>query len=320
MASKYRETDLTKIRPISISNRESKVTIEQFADPSSLFPKGAHPSRNDIERLFPGMLAGSDLTMLVSSLRRARDNHREIVWLVGSHVIKCGLSLYLRALMEERFITVIAMTGSAVIHDLELAFHGTTSEDVGAELPRGRFGMAEETAAYFGSLSVQAAADETGLGEGTGKFILESNAPHSSHSVFAGAYELSVPATVHVAFGTDIVHQHPSFPAETVGGLTMKDFRILTNAVGEMFDRGAVIIFGSAVVLPEVFLKAVSVNYNLGIQPRGITSASFDMMHQYRVSENVLRRPFPDDSTRLAFIGQHEIMLPLLYLLLMSDE
>lgn len=320
MASKYRETDLSKIRPISIAGRDSKVSIDQFVDPELLFPSGARPSRSDIERLFPGALAGDDLIALASALRSARDSGREIVWLVGAHVIKCGLSLYLRALMKERFITAIATTGSSVIHDLELAFHGMTSEDVGSELPRGRFGMARETAAHFEALSVRSAAEGSGLGEGVGRFILESGAPHAAYSIFAGAYEASVPATVHVAFGTDIVHQHPAFPAETVGGLTMRDFRIFTNSVGAMFDRGAVVIFGSAVILPEVFLKAVSVNYNLGIAPRGITAAAFDMMHHYRVSENVLRRPFPENATSRFFTGRHEVMLPLLYLLLTSGE
>ena len=320
MGSKYRETDLSKIKTISIRERQSKVTVDQFVDPASLFQDGNRPSRSDLRRLFPDILAGRDFAAVSSSLLRARDDGREIVWLVGAHVIKCGLSLYLRELMKERFITAIATTGSAAIHDLELAFHGETSEDVAVELPAGRFGMARETAAYFETACAAAAEGSLGLGEGIGAHIVDSPAPHSAHSVFAGAYQASVPATVHVALGTDIVHQHPSFPGGTVGELSMKDFRIFTSSVGRMFDRGAVVVFGSAVVLPEVFLKAVSVNYNLGMHPRAIMSASFDMMAQYRVSENILRRPFPSDCRRCAITGRHEIMLPLLYLMLMSGE
>ncbi|MEJ2721572.1 MAG: hypothetical protein P8181_10615 [bacterium] len=261
----------------------------------------------------------SGTAALVGALRRARDERRQIVWMIGAHVIKTGLSLYLSSLMRKGFITTIATTGSATVHDLELAFYGKTSEDVAAELPNGRFGMARETSAHFAAACRHAAGNEQGLGEGLGEYIHASQAPHARFSVFAGAHRAGIPATVHVALGTDITHQHPEFPAGTVGDLSMRDFRILTRRVGEMFEGGAVVVFGSAGVLPEVFLKAVSIGYNLGRRPSGVTAASFDMIPQYRVRENVLTRPFQGAGRSFAFQGHHEIMLPLLYSLLTEE-
>ena len=148
---------------------------------------------------------------------------------------------------------------------------------------------------------------------GLGAYITESKAKHRRVSVYANAFEASVPATVHVALGTDITHQHPSFPGGLVGELSMRDFRILTASVGRLFDGGVVVVFGSAVVLPEVFLKAVSIGYNLGRKPKGVTAASFDMTQQYRVTENVLKRPFYGAGESYSFVGHHEVMLPLLF-------
>ena len=311
MTSKYREEDLSKVRPTSIDERDSKVHVEQFVDPAG----GAA-----LVEAFPDVLQGGALKRVVSALEAARKDEREIMWLVGAHVLKCGLSLYVNSLIDKGFITSIATTGSATVHDLELAFFGRTSEDVAVELPRGRFGMSTETAEHFNAACELASREELGLGEGIGAHITGSNAPHERYSVFAGAYRGDVPATVHVALGTDITHQHPSFPAATVGELSMRDFRILTDRVGRLFERGVVVIFGSAVVLPEVFLKAVSIGYNLGRKPAGVTAVSFDMLPQYRVRENVLSRPFAGAGESYAITGHHEIMLPLLYKLLDTNR
>ncbi|UCG53473.1 MAG: hypothetical protein JSW58_07940, partial [Candidatus Latescibacterota bacterium] len=173
-----------------------------------------------------------------------------------------------------------------------------------------------ETASHFVAACQYAGNEKLGLGEGVGAYVERSKAPHAKYSIFGGACRSGVPATVHVAFGTDITHQHPSFPASLVGELTMKDFRILSRTVGRLFDGGVVIVFGSAVVLPEVFLKAVSIGYNLGRTPRGVTAANFDMLPQYRVKENVLDRPFKNSGESYSFHGHHEIMLPLVYTLL----
>ena len=316
MPSKYREEDLTKIKPISIASRTSKVQVESFIDPENLLTAqgvtGAAPPLNT----FPDALAGGDLKELAARLQRIRQDNGELLWLTGAHVIKCGLSLVINSLLERGFITALAVTGSSAIHDLELAFFGETSEDVAAELPAGRFGMSGETAGHFNAACRLAAGNGLGLGEGIGRYIEENEAPSKNYSVFAAAYRNNVPVTVHIAFGTDIVHQHPDFPAAAAGELTMKDFRIVTATVGRIFNRGAVVVFGSAVVLPEVFLKAAAINYNLGRKPDDVTAAAFDMMSPYRVRENILTRPFQGCGRSYSFTGHHEIMLPLLYTVL----
>jgi hypothetical protein len=314
--NQFDETDLSRIKPIPISERKSKLSVDQIVDPFAALggekPKGA----GELLALLPDVLAADAVKKLVAALQAARNDKREIVWLVGAHTIKCGLSLFINSLIDAGYITTVATTGSSTIHDLELAFFGKTSEFVEEELTLGRFGMAGETADRFAAACNHAYDTKQGLGAGVGDYIAAQNAPHQNVSVFHKASQAGVPATVHVAFGTDITHQHPSFPAERVGGLTMKDFRILSSRVERAFDRGVIIVFGSAVVLPEVFLKAVSINYNLGHRPTGVTTASFDMLPQYRVRENVLGRPFRGSGESYAVTGHHEIMLPLLYLLL----
>jgi hypothetical protein len=312
MTSKYREEDLGKISPLSIGDRRSKVSAAHFVDPE-------RPTRGMLD-IFPDVLKGSELRKVVGALQAARAEKREILWLLGTHVIKCGLSLYVSSLMRHGFITALATTGSATVHDLELAFFGETSEDVAEELPKGRFGMSRETASHFTSACALAADAKMGLGEGMGAYVARSGAPHHTLSIFANAYESSVPATVHVALGTDITHQHPSFSGAVVGDLSMKDFRILASVVGRVFDRGVVVLVGSAVVLPEVFLKAVSISYNLGRKPADVTAVGFDMLQHYRVAENVLSRPFQGHGRSYAFSGHHEVMLPLLYRLLVPER
>ncbi len=312
MATRYDEDDLRRIKPVPIEGRESKVHIDSFVDPERADADG-------LIDMFPSVLKGADIKNVVDAMRRARNAKKQIVWLIGAHVIKCGLSLYMKSLIERGYVTALATTGSATVHDLELAFYGKTSEDVAVELPAGRFGMSRETAAHFEAACEHGSENGLGLGESIGDYIVESKAAHEEYSVFAAAARNNVPATVHVALGTDITHQHPGFPAAKVGELSMRDFRILSAAVGKLFDNGVVLVFGSAVVLPEVFLKAVSVGYNLGRKPAGVTAANFDMIPQYRVKENVLTRPFKGAGKSYAFHGHHEIMLPLLYTLLNEE-
>jgi hypothetical protein len=314
MSSRFEEENLRKILPLSIKDRDSKVTAERIVDPEER-PRG----KGSIAGLFPEILKGEEFRRVVAAVRQARDAKRQILWLLGAHVIKCGLSLWVNSLVRKGFITALSTTGSATVHDLELAFFGATSEDVASELPRGRFGMAAETAAHFAAACEHAGRAELGLGEGVGEYIDRSGAPYARLSIFSEAVRAGVPATVHVALGTDITHQHPSFPAGLVGELSMRDFRILTSVVGRLFDGGVAIVFGSAVVLPEVFLKAVSIGYNLGRSPRGVTTVAFDMLPQYRVKENVLTRPFKGSGESYSFTGHHEIMMPLLYAALMED-
>jgi len=312
MPPHFDETDLSRIKPVSIESRASRVRVEDIVDPRGIECDGGAK----LSLAFPDMLGADALKRSAAALRRARDDGREIIWLMGAHVVKVGLSGYIGALMEAGYITCLSTTGSAVIHDLELAFFGKTSEDVAAELPAGRFGMSRETSDHFNAAVRHADATEVGLGGGFGDYILTSKAPNAARSVFASAQRAGLPATVHVALGTDITHQHPGFPAEETGRLSMRDFRILTHRVQRVFDRGVVVLLGSAVVLPEVFLKATSVAYNLGAVPREVFAVGFDMMPQYRVRENVLTRPFRGACESHMVTGHHEIMLPLLYLLL----
>jgi hypothetical protein len=306
--TRFEEADLSAIRPIPIATRASKVRVEDIVDPRA--------AAANLAPRFPDMLGAASLKRTVAALRRARDSRREIVWLMGAHVIKVGLGGYVNALVDAGFVTCLSTTGSATIHDLELAFFGHTSEDVAAELPAGRFGMSKETSEHFNAAIAHAAARGIGLGGGVGSYIEESRAPHARTSVFAGVHRRGIPATAHIAFGTDITHQHPGFPGAQAGELTMRDFRVLAHRVGRVFDEGVVILLGSAVVLPEVFLKAVSVAYNLGASPRNVFAAGFDMMPQYRVRENVLSRPFRGACESHMITGHHEVMLPLLWMLL----
>lgn len=313
MKKPFEEADLSQVKTVPIATRTSKVSVDDIVDPRAL-TVGDDGDR--LNAMLPDILAARDLKDVAAGLRRTRENNGEIIWLAGAHTIKVGLSGYLIALMEAGFITCLATTGSAIIHDLELSFFGKTSEDVSAELPAGRFGMSAETSAHFNAAVACADAADVGLGGGVGEYIEEQEAPNRALSVFAAAQRAGVPVTTHVAFGTDITHQHATFPAEATARCTMRDFRVLTHRVAKMFDGGASVVFGSAVVLPEVFLKAVSICYNLGYHPRDVTVASFDMIQHYRVRENVLSRPFAGKARSYAITGHHEIMLPLLYSLL----
>lgn len=312
MPGRFDEADLSRIKTVPIATRASKVRVEDIADPA----RYRGPGGEVLAGAFPDMLAADALKRTAAALRRAREGGREIIWLMGAHVVKVGLSGYIRALVESRYITCLSTTGSAVIHDLELALFGKTSEDVAAELPAGRFGMSQETSLHFNAAIRRGAASGAGLGGAFGEYIGAQNAPHAATSVFAAAHRASIPATVHVALGTDITHQHADFPAQEAAALSMRDFRILAHRVERVFDGGVVVLLGSAVVLPEVFLKAASIAYNLGAKPRDVFAVGLDMMPQYRVRENVLSRPFRGASESHMITGHHEIMLPLLYLLL----
>lgn len=315
MKKRFEEADLSRVVPVSIAERASKVTVDDVVDPSAWIG-GAAAAGRTLADAMPDLLAARSLKAVARALLDARAGGREIVWMIGAHTIKCGLSRYLRSMLEEGFATCVATTGSSTVHDMELAFFGKTSEDVAVELPAGRFGMSRETAERFEAAVRHAKEQELGLGNGVGDYVISAGARHEAVSVFAGAQRSGAAATVHVALGTDITHQHASFPAADVAELSMKDFRIFTHRVGRVFDHGVVVLFGSAVVLPEVFLKAVSVNYNLGASPAGVTCAAFDMIQHYRVRENVLSRPFHGAAVSHSITGHHEIMMPLLYLLL----
>jgi hypothetical protein len=315
VASDFEEMDLSRVKTISLRERGSTVTLRDFGDPV----KGGHAFARWSESL-PGQLAVKRLEELTRAIRRAAaGSEGEIVWMIGAHVVKCGLSRYLIELMRKRYITAIAMNGAAAIHDFEIASFGETSEDVPRNLERGVFGFARETAEGCFAAVSKGRAEGRGLGESIGRSLNDAKAPNREHSILAEASRFGVPATVHVAIGTDIIHQHPGFDGATWGELSARDFRILAARVERLGRGGGVVLnIGSAVILPEVFLKAFSVARNLGAPFDRLTACNMDMIQHYRSRENVLTRPTGFGGTAISITGHHEIMIPLLYSFLLS--
>ena len=315
MASDFEEIDLSRVKTISIRERGSKVTVRDFGDPV----KGGKAFARWAESL-PDQLAVKSLRELGLAMRQAASGrNREIVWMIGAHVIKCGLSRYLIELMKKGYVTALAMNGAGAIHDFEIASFGETSEDVARNLDRGIFGFARETAdGCFAAVSAGRARG-WGLGEAIGRYLREGAAPNRDLSILAEANRRGIPATVHVAIGTDIVHQHPGFDGGAWGELSARDFRIFAGRVERLGRSGGVVLnVGSAVILPEVFLKAFSIARNLGAPFDRLTACTMDMTQQYRPRENVLDRPTAFGGASIAITGHHELMIPLLYSFILS--
>ncbi|HXT77218.1 MAG TPA: hypothetical protein VN780_13070 [Candidatus Eisenbacteria bacterium] len=298
-----------------LASRKSKVHVRDFAVPSR-----NNPSVAALIDSLPGFLAAQGLRDLLAAIRRARSLRRAILWGLGGHVIKVGLGPVLIDLMRRGFVSGIAMNGAALIHDFEIALAGHTSEDVEAALGDGKFGMSEETGTYVNEIAKLAARIRIGYGEAAGQFLTSGilNARHADASVLACAYHLRVPVTVHLAIGTDIPHMHPTADGAALGMATLYDFRLFSALVKGMHPGGVYMNWGSAVVLPEVFLKAISVVRNLGVPLRPITTANFDFVQHYRPLQNVVKRPTASasrekrrESRGYAITGHHEILLPL---------
>jgi len=305
--SRYPEADLSRVRTYPVSERASKV------EASALYRPPSDPaSFTEFWDSLPDQLAARDLRELVTRLVAARREGAGVLVMLGAHVIKTGMGPGLIQLMREGWITALAMNGATVIHDLELAFFGRTSEDVAAQLPEGKFGMADETSRWLNEWTRGAAERGEGLGEGLGRQFLEAKAPFREVSILAAAYELGIPATVHLSIGTDINHQHAHFPAAEAGAASARDFRILAATV-QTLSRGAALNLGSAVLMPEVFLKAVSVAINLGTRFEDLTTAVFDFQKHYRPLENVVRRPTAGVGRGMYIVGHHELILPLFF-------
>lgn len=315
MASRFEEIDLARVRTVSVRERGSKVSVRDFGEPV----KGGRAFARWKASL-PRQLATERLETLARAIRRAAAGRKgEIVWMIGAHVVKCGLSRYLIELMRKGYVTAIAMNGAAAIHDFEIASFGETSEDVPENLARGVFGFARETADGCFAAVAKGRAEGWGLGESFGRSLGESKAPNRGYSILAAASAFDIPATVHVAIGTDIVHQHPGFDGAAWGELTARDFRILAARVEHLGREGGVALnVGSAVILPEVFLKAFSVARNLGAPFDRLTTCNMDMAQHYRPRENVIERPSAFGGSGISITGHHEIMIPLLYSHLLS--
>ncbi len=305
--SDYEQIDLTRIASYSILQRLSKVAVSDFARP---YQAGA--SFKQFFDSLPEILVGGDFKQVVQIAVQAYHEKRQIIAMMGAHVIKCGLSPLIIQLMEVGIIRCLALNGAGIIHDCEIANWGTTSEDVAEALQDGSFGMAAETPTFINEAMRAGRSLQLGLGESLGQKILQSDCPFKHLSLLAAGSRLKIPVTVHVAIGTDIIHQHSSTDGGIVGELSYRDFKIFAAQVAKLTAGSLVLNFGSAVILPEVFLKALSIARNLGHPAHGFTTANFDMIRHYRPQVNVVQRPTQTGGKGYYFIGHHEIMIPLL--------
>lgn len=304
----YPFLDLEQIKVSSITKRKSLI---QTAD----FVKIPQPRMrvDQFLQTLPDVLKAADFNQLINAIVKAVRTKRPVILLMGAHLIKCGLSPLIVDLIQSGVLCHVAMTGAGAIHDLEIACWGKTSEDVLENLKNGTFGMSKQTAYLFNSGSVYQPVQLAGLGQRLGNFLIQHAPPFRKLSILASGAKYQTPVTVHVGIGTDIVHQHPGFPAAEVGKVSWQDFKILARSVSSLNKGSVVLNFGSAVILPEVFLKAVAVARNITGRARGFIAANFDMIQQYRPNQNIVYRPtLTGGGKGYSFTGHHEIMLPLL--------
>ena len=299
--------DLSRIKALPLPTRQNKVSLDSFARP----PQRGRTFGEFIASL-PRIMAGDDFRTVVAAIVKARSNRRPVILAMGAHVIKCGLNPVLIDLMRRDIVTTLALNGAGAIHDFELALIGETSEDVAVGLKDGTFGMVRETAELMNQAINRAwNQPELGLGAVLGEQLIALKAPYSDFSLLVAGRRFNVPVTVHVAIGADIIHMHPSANGAATGQATFNDFRLLTGAVSEL-SGGVYLNVGSAVVLPEVFLKAFTIAQNLGANLHDFVTVNMDMLIHYRSTENVVRRPPSVGGRGYTLTGRHEIMIPLL--------
>ena len=299
--------DLSRVRTVPLTARPNKVSLDRFAKPPV-----AGQSAADFLAGLPRLLAGDDFRAVADAIIRAHRNHKPVIVGFGAHVIKCGLSPILIDLIRRGVVTALATNGSGAIHDFELALIGETSEDVAAGLKDGTFGMVKETGERMHAAIAGVAADPAaGLGELFGQHLIDTGAPNCDVSLAAACRRAGVPFTVHVAIGTDIIHMHPAADGARIGLASFNDFKLFCGAVTEL-SGGVYLNIGSAVIMPEVFLKAFTVAQNLGANLTDYTTANLDMITHYRSGENVVRRPAGVAGKGYTLIGRHELLLPLL--------
>lgn len=302
----YEDFDLTTVRTYPLASRASKARAEDFAS----VHKPGSGIRGFIASL-PHILAAADFKAVVEAITTAHRAGRGIVWGLGAHVIKTGLSPILIDLMERGFVSALATNGAGVIHDFELALSGATSEDVDAALGPGQFGMAEETGTILNAAIADGVARGLGLGQAVGARLREMQPAHEHLSLFAAAARLEIPITVHVGIGTDIIHMHHSASGAAIGEGSLRDFRYFVSNVARL-GGGVYLNCGSAVILPEVFLKAVALARNTGVSLDGLTTVNLDFTRLYRPQTNVVSRPVAGIGKGYSIVGHHELMIPLL--------
>jgi len=312
---KWLPINLKKIKTYPIKDRINKVKIDNFAN---VFMPRNTSFRSFLNSL-PRILAGNDFRQIVKSIVFAYQKNKPIVFALGGHVIKCGLSPIIIDLMKRGILKGIAMNGSTSIHDFEIAIIGETSEDVKNSIKDGSFGMAEETGKLMNEAITDGMRKRIGMGEALGRKILEINAPYSKYSILSTAIKLNIPVTIHVAIGTDIIHQHPYANGAAIGELSYTDFLIFTSIISNLGDGGVFVNIGSAVILPEVFLKALSIARNLEYPVFNFITANFDMIQHYRPTQNVVKRPTIEGGKGYNITGHHELMIPLLYRAILEE-
>jgi hypothetical protein len=303
---KWEPISLDGIKSYPLKERSSKVSVDDFARPW----KAGGDMRAWIESL-PGILAGNDIIQVARTIVKAVKSQKMVILAMGAHPIKVGLNPLIIGLMERGVISCLAMNGAGIIHDAELAMAGHTSEDVAAHLGAGQFGMAEETGRFLNGAIKEGAQKGVGLGRAIGTMLQREKFPYNHISLLARAFELNIPVTVHVAIGTDIIHFHPSVDGASIGKTSHLDFRIFAGLVADM-EGGVFINMGSAVIIPEVFLKALTLARNLGHNLKNITTVNMDFIKGYRPMTNVVQRPTLEGGEGYSLVGHHEIMFPLL--------
>lgn len=302
----YEEFDLSGVRTFPVAARPARTRTADLGRPLA-----SGGSVAALVASLPDILAGADLKAVLRALADAKRTNAGIVWGLGAHVIKTGVGPVLIDLMERGFVSALATNGAGVIHDVEIALAGQTSEDVDASLGPGTFGVAEETGRLLNEAIAGGVAAGLGLGQSVARFLIASNAPFARHSVLAAAARLEIPITVHVALGTDTIHMHPSASGAAIGEGSLRDFRYFVSNVARL-ERGVYLNCGSAVVLPEVFLKAVALAHNRGIALSELTTVNLDFIRHYRPQTNVVTRPTAGSGRGYTLVGHHEIMIPLL--------
>jgi hypothetical protein len=313
MPFSYDEFDLSGIQTYPLASRKSKANASDFGRP---LRSGSGVA--DLLRSLPNILAAADFNAVVAAIRTAHADGRGVLWGLGAHVLKTGLSPILIDLMERGFVSAVATNGAGVIHDFELALSGATSEEVDEALGPGRFGMAEETGRLLNQAINEGVAAGLGIGQAVGKRLREMRTAHESLSVLAAAARLEIPVTVHIAIGTDILHMHPLASGSALGEGSLRDFRFFVSNVARL-GGGVYLNCGSAVVLPEVFLKAVALARNRGLALDGMTTVNFDFVRHYRPLTNVVSRPVAGIGKGYSIVGHHEILIPLLAAALSAD-
>jgi hypothetical protein len=309
----YEEFDLSGISTYPLKSRPAKTRVDHFARPMA--PDGTIAAFIDT---LPTLLAAADFKAVVAALVDAKRGDAGIVWGLGAHVIKTGLGPILIDLMERGFVSAIATNGATIIHDFEIALVGATSEDVDESLGPGRFGMADETGRLLNDAITGGVAEGLGLGQAVTRFLAARQPQYSRSSVLASAARLGVPVTVHVAVGTDVIHMHPAASGAAIGEGSLRDFRYFVSNVARL-ERGVYLNCGSAVILPEVFLKAIALARNRGIALANLTTVNMDFVRLYRPQTNVVARPTAGTTRGYSLIGHHEIMIPLLAAALKSS-